>query len=87
MKLKDDCMIQVIDDVQYLAAGGDDSSAGAMESNRTAAYIVTLLAEETTEEKIVDALFERYDAPREEIAADVAEILAVLRGIGVLEEG
>lgn len=47
---------------------------------------MNLLKEETSEEQIVDALFERYDAPREEIAADVREILSTLRGIHALEE-
>ena len=44
------------------------------------------LKEETTEEAIVDAMCERYDAPRDVIRADVKEILDKLRGIRALEE-
>lgn len=87
MKLKDDCIIQVVDDVQYLIPEGMDGSGRGFQSNRTAALIVLLLGEETTEEKIVDALFERFDAPREEIAADVREFLDTLRSLHALDEG
>ena len=44
------------------------------------------LKEETTEEAIVDKMAAKYDAPREEIAADVKEILDTLRKINALEE-
>jgi hypothetical protein len=55
-------------------------------SNKTAAFIVNLLKEETTEGQIIDAMYERFDAPKEEIAADVREILTTLRNIHALEE-
>ena len=44
------------------------------------------LKEETTEEKIVDAMCSKYDADRETIAGDVSEIIAKLREIGAIEE-
>ncbi len=86
MKLKSNLIIQEIDDTQFLVPVGAEAFSGIVRSNRTAAFIVNLLKEETTEEQIVDALFERYDAPREEIASDVKEILSTLRGIHALEE-
>jgi len=84
MKLKDNCYIQIVDDARYLAFDGED--AAAAEINDAAAVIVELLGEETTEESVTDALCRRFDAPREEIAADVREILSGLRSIGALEE-
>ena len=86
MKLKADFITQDIDDTLFLVPVGAEAFSGIVRSNKTAAFIVNLLKEETTEAQIVDALFECYDAPREEIAADVKQILSILRGIHALEE-
>ena len=86
MKLKSDFITQVIDDTQFLVPLGKESFHGIVRSNKTAAFIVDCLKEETTAEAIVDAMCEKYDAPRETIAADVAKVLDTLRGIRALEE-
>ena len=86
MKLKKEFVTQMIDDTQFLVPLGAESFRGIVRSNRTAAFIVDCLKEETTAEQIVDAMCERYDAPRETIAADVEEVLNTLRGIHALEE-
>lgn len=61
--------------------------SGLIRSNPTAAYIVECLQNDTTEEQIVCAMLDKYDAPREVIAGDVARILQKLRSVGALEEG
>ena len=86
MKLKPDFISQDVDDVRFLVPVGAESFRGIVKSNKTAAFIVDLLAEETPEEAIVDAMCEKYDAPRERLAADVAKVLETLRKIGALEE-
>ena len=86
MKLKDGFLIQNIDDTQFMVPVGGKTFTGIVRNNKTAAFIVNQLKEETTPEKIVDAMCARYDAPRSVIAADVAEILDTLRRIGALEE-
>ncbi|MBQ6095897.1 MAG: PqqD family protein [Lachnospiraceae bacterium] len=86
MKLKSCFITQDIDDTQFLVPISAEAFSGIVRSNRTAAYIVELLKKETTEEEIVDALYAKYDAPREQIAKDVHEILTTLRGINALEE-
>lgn len=86
MKLKNDFITQTIDETQFLIPVGSESFNGIVRSNKTAAYIVDLLKEETTEEKIIDALCARYDASREVITADVRKILDTLRSINALEE-
>lgn len=86
MKLKSDFITQSIDGTQFLVSVGAESFQGIVRSNKTAAFIVDCLKKETTEEKIVDAMCGKYIAPREEIAADVREILDTLRRIGALEE-
>lgn len=85
MKLKPDFITQVIDDTQFLVPVGAKSFHGIVRSNKTAAFIVDCLKTETTEEAIVDAMCRKYNAPREVIAADVAEIIKKLRGINALD--
>ena len=86
MKLKADFITQNIDDTQFLVPVGAEAFKGIVRSNRTAAFIMDCLKEETGEDKIVDAMAAKYDAPRDVIAADVKEILGTLRKIGALEE-
>ena len=86
MKLKNDFITQDIDDTQFLVPLGHESFNGIVRSNETAAFIVNCLKEETTPERIVDAMCKEYAAPREVIAADVNRILETLRGIHALEE-
>ena len=86
MKLKPDFITQDIEGTQFLVSVGAESFSGMVRSNATAAFIVNLLKKDTTKEEIVDAMCERYDAPREVIAADVEECLNILRGIHALDE-
>ena len=62
------------------------SFAGLVRSNKTAAFIVDCLNTDTTKEQIVDAMYEKYDAPKEVLKKDVDAIIDKLRGIGALEE-
>ncbi len=86
MKLKNEFITQDIDDTQFLVPVGAEAFSGIVRSNKTAAFIVNCLKEETTETAIVDAMCAKYDAPRETIAADVAEILEKLRSINAIDE-
>lgn len=86
MKLRSDFVIQDVDGTGFLVPLGGESFRGIVRSNETAGFIVNCLKEETTEERIVDAMCAEYDAPREVIAKDVNEILNTLRGINALEE-
>ena len=79
MRLKDSFITQEIDDTQFLVPVGAEDFSGIVRGNKTAAFIVNCLKEETTEESIVDAMCAKYDAPRDQIAADVGNILKVLR--------
>ncbi len=86
MKLKSEFIVQDIEDTQFLVPVGHEAFSGIVRSNKTAAFIVNCLKEETTAEKIVDAMCAQYDAPRETIASDVEEILNTLREINAIEE-
>lgn len=86
MKLNSNFISQDIDDTQFLVSLNDDVFRGLVRSNKTAAFIVNMLKTETTKEKIVDAMSEKYDAPKTVIASDVEEILKTLREIHALDE-
>lgn len=86
MKLKNGFITQDIDNAQIMVGTGDTQFNGIVRSNATAAYIVNLLKQDTTEQKIVHSMAEKYDAPKDKIAEDVKGILMKLRSIGALEE-
>lgn len=73
-------------DSQVMVAVGGSAFSGVVRSNSTAAYIVDLLKKETTKEKIVAAIMERYDVAEERVSADVEKVLDTLRSIGALNE-
>ena len=85
MKLKDTYITHESDGEQILL-DTSSSFAGLIRNNKTAAFIVECLKEETTEEKIVEAMFEKYDAPKDVLAKDVSEVIEKLRKVGALDE-
>ncbi len=86
MRLKDSFMTQEVDNIQFLVPIDTEDFSGLVRSNPTAAFIVDQLKQETTPETIVDAMYEKYEAPREVIRKDVEEILNTLRRIHAIEE-
>lgn len=86
MKLNDNFLTQTIDDTQVMVATGDVPFNGIVRNNKTAAQIVEFLKEETTRDEVIEKMLEKYDAPREVIAADVDDAIATLRKIGAIEE-
>ncbi len=86
MKLKEN-FITYEDGSEHLTIpAGGSAWNGLIRSNQTAGFIVECLKEDTTENTIIEKMLEKYDAPRELIASDVAKILAKLRSIGALDE-
>ncbi|MGN0414945.1 MAG: PqqD family protein [Agathobacter sp.] len=85
MKLKDTYITHDSDGEQILL-DTSSSFAGLIRNNKTAAFIVECLKEDTTEEKIVEAMFEKYDAPKDVLAKDVSEVIEKLRKVGALDE-
>lgn len=85
MKLKDTYITHESDGEQILL-DTSSSFAGLIRSNKTAAFIVECLKEETTQEKIVEAMFEKYDASKDVLAKDVSEVIEKLRKVGALDE-
>ena len=85
MKLKDTYITHDSDGEQILL-DTSSSFAGLIRNNKTAAFIVECLKDDTTQEKIVEAMFEKYDAPKDVLAKDVSEVIEKLRKVGALYE-
>jgi aspartokinase-like uncharacterized kinase len=86
MKLKEGFITMQSDGEQIMVSVGDTKFAGLVRSNKTAAFIVDCLKSETTKDAIVEAMAEKYDAPKDILAKDVEGIIAKLRSIGALDE-
>lgn len=86
MKLKENFITHEVDGEQIMVDTAGADFVGLVRSNSTAAFIVDKLKTDTEKKEIVDAMCEKYDAPREIIDADVEEILENLRSIGALDE-
>lgn len=86
MKLKEGFITMQSDGEQIMVLVGDTKFAGLVRSNKTAAFIVDCLKSETTKDAIVEAMAEKYDAPKDILAKDVEGIIAKLRSIGALDE-
>ena len=86
MKLKPGFITHNVGKEQMMVAAGPAAKQfhGLVRSNETAAFIINCLKKETTEEAIVDAMLEQYDAPRETVAQDVHRVVEQLRQIGAL---
>ena len=87
MKLKKEIVLGSIDGSDFAIATGKLSKKfhGIINNNKSAHFIFELLKKEQTEESIIDAMCEKYDAPREIIAKDVRDLLKQLDELGILE--
>ena len=88
MKLKDGFLIHPDGRETMVVASGPAAQVfnGLIRNNATASFIFAQLQRPTTEQAIVDAMVQRYDAPREQIAADVHRMVQRLREEGFLDE-
>ena len=88
MKLNDGYLAREIGNITVLlpVESESDEAPSVACYNQSAAMIVKCLEAETTEEAIVDALAERFEGSREDIAAGVAQFLEALRTGGILDE-
>lgn len=87
MRLKKGFITHTVCGTQIMVAAGAEAAnfSGIARSNETAAFIVDCLKEETTEEEIVNAILEKYEAERSVVEADVREILDIFYNIGAIE--
>ncbi len=85
MKLKKEYIVHQTDQESMLVPTGLGGFSGMVRGNKTLGAILELLKEETTEEQIVSAMRQRFDAPEEIIRRDVEKAVAKLREIGAID--
>ena len=88
MKLKEGFILHNVGDEHMVVATGEAGKQfnGLVRNNGTANFIFEQLLQETTQEQIVDAMLEKYDASREQITSDVKRIVKQIREAGFLDE-
>ena len=88
MKLKEGFLLHHVGEEHMVVATGKAGKIfnGLVRNNATANFIFERLLQETTEEQIVNAMLEKYDAPKEQIASDVRRIIKQVREAGFLDE-
>ena len=86
MKLNDNYVIHTIDGESMLIPTAAASFHGLGEGNETVGVILRCLAEDTAEDKIVDALAEAFDGSRDDMLQDVRSVIEKLRSIGAIDE-
>ena len=86
MKLRKEFITYAMDDRQIMVSSDTKRFSGMVRSNETAAFIIDCLKEDTDMESIVSRMMQKYDAPRETIAADVAKVIETLKSINAIEE-
>ena len=87
MKLKQGFITHNVGKTQMMVATGPASSVlhGLVRSHETAAFLVDCRKKETTEQEIVEAMLQEYDALAGVIARDVHRVVEKLQEIGALE--
>ena len=85
MKLSSGFQTIEVDGKRYLTSAVRGFE-GQIVCNETASFVLQKLKHKTSERAIVKAMRRAYDAPADEIEADVRDVLQTLRRIGALEE-
>ena len=75
-----------MDGKALLVPVADASFGGLVRGNSTVEDILDCLLEDTTEDKIVDFLCEKYKGERDIIREDVSDIVSRLKKIGALDD-
>lgn len=86
MKLNPDFLTHTMDGAALVVPTAEAPFHGLVQGNKTVGVILECLEHDTTEQEIVDTLCERYEGDRAEMAQDVADVIAKLRGIGAIDD-
>ena len=84
MKLNERFIIFHADDEAMLVAQGGEDFSGLVRVSEAFGDILELLKEDTSEEALIAAMADRYDAPVEVLTKDIRDALAKLRDIGAI---
>lgn len=86
MKLNKNFLVHKTGKETVIVPTANAGFSGVVQGNETLGVILDLLKENTTQQKIIDTMTEQYDAPREKIEKDVADVIGMLKQIGAINE-
>lgn len=85
MKLKPYFIAHNSSNESYLVPTSGAEFSGVVKGNKTLGAIIDLLKEETTREKVIEKMKERFEAPEGAIERDVDRVISQLQKIGALD--
>ena len=85
MKLKKEFIPHNAGKESLLIPAGGAGFSGLVRGNKTLGVILELLKEDTTEDEMIAAIRQRFDAPEDQIAGDVKKVLSELQKIGAID--
>ena len=85
MKLNASFVKHTMDDKTLVIPLGGASFHGVVKGNKSVGVIFECLERGATEDEIVQALSERFDGDREQMRADVRDVVAKLKSIGAID--
>ena len=86
MKLNSDFITHEVGGEHILVSVGKTKFSGLARGNTTAAFIIEQLKADTTKDKIVSNMMEKYDVDKETAERDVGMIIEKLRSIGAISD-
>lgn len=86
MKLNKNFLVHKTGKETVIVPTANAGFSGVVQGDKTLGVILDLLKENTTQQKIIDTMTEQYDAPRETIEKDVADVIGRLKQIGAINE-
>ena len=86
MKLKIAFITHDTGSESLLVPSGGAGWSGIVRGNKTLGAILALLKEDTTEEAVITAMKQRFDAPEDIVVRDVKKVVFELRKIGALDD-
>ncbi len=88
MKIHENFMLREVAGNFVVMPVGDaaDRFNGMIKLNETATYLWRQMTENTTEEKLLEAMMRDYDIDRETALADIHNFVTTLREAGILDE-
>lgn len=86
MKLNTNFVKHTIDGQTVVVPTADAQFHGLVQGNKSVEVIMDCLENDTTEDEIVEVLYNRFDGDKEVMRVDVRDVISKLKGIGAIDD-
>ena len=86
MKLNTNFVKHTIDGQTVVVPTADAQFHGLVQGNKSVEVIMDCLENDTTEDEIVEVLYNRFDGDKEQMKADVHDVVTRLKEIGAIDD-